>query len=479
MRRLLLLLTLTGCMVGPDYKKPDDCMPVNFTEACTEQSSEEDLCGWWKQLNDPFLDSLLAQAMECNYDIRIAFEKIQQARAQYRIERSYLFPEIDLTATAVRSRNSQNFFATTSGVSNIPTYENFFQLGFDAIWELDIWGKFRRGKRAAYFQWEATIDDFKNVMITMLSEVARNYVTVCTLQQKISLTLEKIEADLQELALTQDLFTAGLASEINLDSLIATIENDKAAIPVLYTSLKQTIYAIAVLVGEQPEKLVCKFNEKRDIPSGTGKVPAGLPSDLLRRRPDIRSAERQLAAQTELIGYAVADLFPHITLTGATVAGGTLAGSAIGYESNQLKNLIAPLSSFFSIGPALRWDLIDFGKVRGNIGVQTSLQKQALLSYEQTIIHALQDVEGALVAYFQEQKRWEDYYKAALSNARALELTEDLFSAGLSSEIDVLNALKTLIDAENTLADSEMALTTNLISLYKAIGGDWQCCYTP
>ncbi len=490
--KLFLFLGLAGCMVGPNYQKPEICMPAEFTETKKEiekpEESDADLCRWWKQLGDPLLDSLIEEAAYANYDILLAIEKIEQARAQYRVERSYLWPEFDINAVATRSRNSQTFFSGSSPTPSssstgagafLPLYQNFFQLGFDAIWEMDFFGKFRRAKNAAKYAWEATKEDAQNVLIAVLSEVAVDYIAIRALQQRIALLKKTIEADEEELALTLSLFEAGLDSEIEVAAQLAALDSDKSQLPVLETSLKQTIFALAYLLGRQPECLEAEFQKEGAIPCGIGKVPVGLPADLLRRRPDIRAAERELASATEQIGVAVADLFPHITLTGNTFSGGALTGSAIGFEGGSINKLLQSQSSFWSVGPAIRWDAIDFGRTRANIAIQTSLQQQALLVYEQTVIAALRDVEGALVAYFEEQKRRATYQEEVAANRRALMLTEDLYHAGLSSDLEVMQAKKTLLASENSLVGSEQSLTSDLVALYKALGGQWACSSSP
>ncbi len=484
-------------MVGPNYQTPEICMPEAFAEEKlsveTESPSECDLSRWWKQFNDPLLDCLIAEAVKNNYDYAIALEKIEQARAQYRIENSYLWPEFDFNAVSTRNRNSQNLISPTSSgastspdgaASTLPRYSNFFLLGFDAIWEFDFFGKYRRARESALYSWEAFIDNAENVLITVVSEVALYYTNIRAIQQQIELTLKKIEALERELALQKDLQQAGLFSQIQVDAQISSLETTRATLPTLYASLKQTIYGLGLLLGRPPEKLTAEFDTAGSIPFAAGKVPVGLPSDLLRRRPDVRQAERQLAAATAEIGYYVADLFPHISLTGSTFAGGTFTGgvgggSAAGWESTKIGSLLKTASNFFSVGPALNWDLIDFGRTKGNIAVQTSLAKQAELAYEETVILALKDVESALVAYFQEQRRITFLGHEVAANQDALALTEDLLDAGLASELQVLEAKKTLLDSESSLVSSEQSLTGDLISLYKALGGDWACSCTP
>lgn len=478
MKRLCLLILLSGCMVGPKYQEPEMCMPAEFEESKDEVETNVDLSQWWKQFNDPVLDALIAEALYANYDLRIALERIEQARSQYRIEKSHLWPEIDFNATATRTRISQNLFPpsplpSTGGGSFFPRFLNIFQVGFDAIWEIDFFGKFRRSKNAAHYTWEAMREDTQSVLISMVSEVAVNYVNIRALQKKIDLTKKRIQADEKELVITKALFQKGLDNEMQVTTLISTIETDRASLPVLETSFKQTVFALAYLLGRQPEGFIEVFQEIHPIPSGIGKVPVGLPSDLLRRRPDVRNAERQLAAANEQIGVAMADLFPHIALTGISFGAGNQGGSSIGYESAELNKLLTSPSRMFSVGIGINWDILDFGRVRAKIDVQNSLQKQALLTYEQTVIASLKDVESALVAYFEENIRRNSLVQKVEADRRTYEITENLHKGGLANQIQVLEAYKTLLVSESSLVESEQALAGDLIALYKAIGGNW------
>jgi outer membrane protein, multidrug efflux system len=473
-----LFLILSGCMVGPKYQKPDVAMPEHFEQLPSGVASEEeDLSHWWKQFHDPVLDQLIEEATHANYDLQIALEKIEQTRAQYRIERSHLWPEIDLNATAMRSRISQNFLPTPAGaapgVSVFPRFLNIFQVGFDAIWEFDFFGKFRHAKNAAHLLWEASKDDYNSALISMLSEVAINYIGVRALQNKIALIHEKIEVDEEELAIADSLFDVGIDNELQITTLISRIETDRAELPVLETSLKQTIYALAYLLGRQPEGLMAMFAEVCPIPTAEGKLPVGIPSDLLRRRPDVRSAERQLAAATEQTGAAIADYFPHFALTGISFSPQNSIGSSIGQESNKLGQLFKSASRMFSFGLGMNWNLIDFGRVRGNVDVKNSLQRQALITYEQTVTASLKDVESALVAYFEEQDRRDSLLRKVEADRLTYEITTELLKTGLANDTQVLEAQKALIDSETTFIESEQALAGDLIAIYKAIGGTW------
>ncbi len=484
----LILLFLTGCTVGPNYHKPDVQMPMSFEEKKEDEPlSDQDLVGWWKHFDDPVLNRLVQEAVQGNYDWRIALEQIVEARAKYRVERSYLWPEIDLNAAATRAHFSDNLFTSSSLLNSTATgsspasvvagdnfpiagaTQNFFQIGFDAIWELDFFGKFRRNREAARDLWQASKESAQGVLITVIAEVVRGYIGIRSLQQQIKLWKDRIWADERQLELSEVLLDAGLDNQIQVENLIASLEADLAALPPMEAALKQEIYALAVLLGKHPEGFAATFETVAKIPSAMEKVPAGLPSDLLRRRPDIRTVERQLAAATEQIGVAVADLFPHIYLTGNTV----------GFESNRLNKWFILPSRYWNVGPSLNWDLLDFGRTRAQVAVQNSLQRQALLAYEQTVISALQDVEGALVAYFEERKRACDFEYQREANARALILTEDLFDSGLVDEWQFLQAWKTLINSDMSLIQSQQALASDLVALYKALGGDWQCSASP
>jgi multidrug efflux system outer membrane protein len=480
-----IFLVLSGCMVGPNYERPETNMPAAFVEAEeTLSSSDEEFHEWWRHFEDPLLDELISEVVRSNFDLLIALERIEELRAVYRIDRSYLWPEIDLNATATRSLFSQNIFtsATTAvdvtsdrpasqsrGAAFGPPIQNFFQIGFDAIWELDLWGKFRRQKKAALSQVEASQFAAHDVLITAVSELIREYTALRALQEELQIATQKVAADSREVALMADLLKSGLKSDIDLSALEAEAHQDAATIPPLQSGIKNTIYRIAVLIGAQPENLEEKFHASAPIPLAVDKIPSGLPSDLLRRRPDIRAAERTLQAASEKIGVAVSAFFPSLALT----------GDSYGYEGNQLNNWFKPASQYWTIGPLINWNLIDFGRTRALIDQATSVQKQALLSYEKTVISALQDVEGSLVAYFEEQKRLRSLTEELAKKERVEQLTRDQFHAGLVNEQSTLEALKSSLDAKQAVAESKRALSSDLVAVYKALGGSWVCSSMP
>ncbi|MFI5344537.1 MAG: efflux transporter outer membrane subunit [Chlamydiales bacterium] len=495
----LILIALSGCKVGPNYHPPVTPMPEEFTENLEDQTfsiADEDLFQWWAIFNDPFLNDLLEDTLWGNFDYRIALEQIVQARAQYWIQFTQILPELEFDFQASRFRTSQSFAtatpavaaaapaaaATTTKPAAVPTtaatispIRNFFQTGFDAIWEIDLFGKLRRSADAAYDTWEATAEEAQAIKIVALSEVADTYATICAFQTKVGIASQIVDLDRELLELSESRFEAGLTNEQEVQGAIAALETDSANLFSLQAALKVNIYSLATLLGREPESLIGEFQENRPIPYAAERVPAGLPSDLLRRRPDIRSAERNLAAATEQIGVAVADLFPQLSLTGSSssFAANPLQGANIGFSSDTASKLFDSASRIWGIGGLVTFPVFDFGKRLSAVDVQISLEKQAYLAYQKTVIAALQEVEQALTSYFSDEKRVQDLSKEALAYQRILNLVADEFEAGLADFSQVIQAKEAWLASINILTDSQQALTTDLIAVYKAMGGDW------
>ncbi len=491
-RSLTLSSLLTGCKVGPNYHPPETLMPTAFVEDREEDTfavSDENLCRWWTRFNDPFLDQLLEESISGSFDYHIALEKICQARAQYQIQFAQIFPEIELEGSGSRFRASESFASntlTTGGSVPAPTptpaattalspFRNFFQVGLDAIWEIDLFGKLRRSSEAAYDLWEASAEDARAVKISVISEVANIYVAICALQKKIRVQSESMQLDEDLVTLSRLKFESGLSSAQEIDGFIATLEADRAALVLLQTALRQNIYSLAVLLGRVPESLVDEFQTIHSIPSATGRVPAGLPGDLLRRRPDILSAERNLASATEQIGVAVADLFPSLSLTGSSssFAANPLQGANVGYASDTLRNLFKPASLVWGIGGFITWPVLDFGKRMATVDVQVSIERQAYLTYQKTVVSALQETESALIAYFNEEVRVASINRQTEANQSSFNYIKDLYEAGLADYLQVLQVKEQFLASQLSLADSQQAVATDLIAIYKAMGGDW------
>ena len=457
---ILSLLFLTGCAVGPNYHTPEITMPSSYeTPMALSEEEEVELRSWWTQFDDPMLNVLIHEAISQNLDLKIAVEKINQVRAQYQIKAAELAPKIDMTAEQQRTRISQNLFdAPFLG----PPTQSFYRVGFDASWEIDIFGKRRREKESAFYEYEAERENARDVYITLLGEVAQSYIEIRSLQHQIDITKRQIFIQRELLDLTTSLFDAGLSSEIDEKEIQALLEATRATLPPLEITLKQTIHGLATLLGKAPENFEDEFAQAAPIPLSTQEIPLGLPSDLLRRRPDIRQAERLLAAATANVGAAIADLFPRFSLLGN-----------YGFQSNGYGRWIQAQSRSWAIGPSMDWPIFHFGRIRENIKAQNSLQEQALLSYEQTILTALEDVENSLVGYYKEEERRSRLEREVAAKHRAYELKRELYLSGLADFQTFLQADQDLLTSQNDLIASTEKLSTSLVALYKALGGEW------
>ncbi len=451
---------LTGCAVGPNYRTPEIAMPSSYeTHATLSEEDEVQLRSWWTQFEDPMLNVLIHEAISQNLDLKIALEKINQVRAQYQIKAAELAPKLDMTVEERRSRISQSLFGSTFLG---PPMQNFYRVGFDASWEIDIFGKRRREKESAFYEYEAERENARDIYITLLGDVAQSYIEIRSLQHQIHITKRQIFIQRELLDLTSDLFEAGLSSEIDQQEVQALLESTRASLPPLEVALKQTIHGLATLLGKAPENFENEFSDAAPIPLSSQEIPLGLPSDLLRRRPDIRQAERLLAAATANVGAAIADLFPRFSLIGD-----------YGFQSNNSQRWLKAQSRTWSIGPTMDWPIFYFGRIRENIRAQNSLQEQALLSYEQTILTALEDVENSLVGYYKEEERRSRLEKEVEAKHRAYELKRELYLSGLADFQTFLQADQDLLNSQNDLISSTEQLSTNLVALYKALGGEW------
>jgi NodT family efflux transporter outer membrane factor (OMF) lipoprotein len=456
---LLVAALAGGCaVVGRNYVKPEMKTPAAWSSAPerTAAGSAPDLASWWRAFADPTLDSLVDRAVAENLDMRLAEARVREARAQRGITAAGEWPKADLNGTARRLRDN----APPAPPDGIVT--PYYQAGFDASWELDLFGGVRRAVEAADADLGAAEEERRSVLVTLLAEVARNYVDVRSLQRQLVVARENIGAQQEALKVARVRLDAGLASEFDVTRAEAQLAAFQAQVPSLEASLRRTQYRLAVLVGQEPGALVDSLSVEGPIPAPPPEVSVGLPSDLLRRRPDVRRAERELAAATARVGVAESDLFPRFSLTGT-----------FGFQSGNFQDFSNWSSRIWSVGPAVRWPLFDAGRIRSNVRVQDERQGQALLRYEKAFLTALEDVDGALVSYGKEEERRRSLADAAAANGRALETASSLYTAGLAEYLQVLDAQRSLYATQLQLAQSEAAVSTDLVALYKALGGGW------
>jgi multidrug efflux system outer membrane protein len=477
---LLGHLLLAGCTVGPNYRTPNVPLPDHFGATTRPVTEHVDFARWWTAFNDPVLNSLIDRAAANNLDLKTAESRVRQARAQRGVISADYYPNVNTNASYRRSHSSENAFSfngsgtpgaadgSSAGASTFGTFNppgsttDLFQTGFDASWELDIFGGVRRDVEAADADLDAQVEDQRDHLVSLFAEVARNYIELRGFQQQIEIARRnvKIQQEAAEVAQSKSRLAGG--SELDVARAQAQVATTSAQIPTLQTQRDQAVHRLGTLLGLEPRALIAELETVQEISKGPPEVPPGLPSELLRRRPDIRRAERQLAATSARIGVATADLYPKFSIT-----------AALGLQSEKVKSLGDGSSRFWNIAPGVSWSLFDAGRIRANIEVQDERQRQALYTYQQTILTALEDVENALTAYSQEQQRRQLLQESVDRSRRAVELATTLYQGGARDFLNVVDAERSQALAEDQLVQSDRLIGTNLVALYKALGGGW------
>jgi NodT family efflux transporter outer membrane factor (OMF) lipoprotein len=450
-----------GCAtVGPDYVKPETATPEQWQTELRDglRSLSMDpgtLAKWWQTLDDPVLTGLIEQAVTSNLDVQAAAARLREARAKRGISGADRFPTIDAVGSAGKTRSSE---ATGDGIER-----TLYSTGFDASWEIDIFGGVRRSIEAADADVAASQEDMHDVLVSLAAELALNYVEVRSYQARLSIAQANRDAQEETFRLVQNRFDAGLAALLEVEQSLYNLESTRAEIPTLNTGLEQAKNRLAVLLGRQPGDLPPEVTDPSPIPVTPVEIAVGVPAETLRRRPDVRRAEWELAAQTARIGVATAELYPKFNLVGS-----------IGLESLSAGNLFNASYRTYSIVPAFSWRIFDAGRIRQQIEVETALQEQALIQYEAAILTALEDVENALVAYADEQVRRDALVMASAAAERAVAQAQNQYRAGLTDFQNVLDSQRSLLSYQDQLAVSDGTVTSNLVRLYKALGGGWK-----
>jgi NodT family efflux transporter outer membrane factor (OMF) lipoprotein len=453
-------LLLAGCAaVGPDYISPKLSAPVKWSalpgSGISQHSDTQVLAHWWETFRDPLLSELIEKTVAGNLDLKQAKSRVRQARAERGIKQAASSPTVDAAGSFKRSGSSGQI-------------GNLYQLGMDAGWELDVFGGLQRSVEAAQASVEASEADLRDVLVSLLSEVALDYLDVRTYQNQIA-TVEKNLISLTEtFELTTWRAEAGQISQLDVEQARYNLEQTRAQLPSLKTSLNQAKNALALLLGKEPGSLHRLLDDPKPIPTPPTEVAIGVPAEALRQRPDIRKAERELAAQTATVGVATAELYPEFSLSGS-----------IGLEALASGKLFSKSSRTWQIAPGVNWNIFDAGRIRKNIEVQNELQEQALLGYEATVLDALREVENALVAYADEQQRRNSLDLATQAAGRANDLAQQQYQAGLVDYLSVLETQRTLLSLQQSLAECEGQVMGNLVRLYKALGGGWGPLTTP
>lgn len=457
---MLLLCAATGCAVGPSYREPAQSVPDQFSSAVQPNIGEgEVIAQFWTLLNDPVLDRLVSDALAANKDLAQAAGNLQASRAAARLTGFDAFPTI--TAGGFYSRSlvsGDQLPGATREQRTLDTYD----AGFDATWELDLFGRVRRSNQAARAEVGAAEATLRDAIVSVTAEVARNYCVLRGLQDQLAVAERNEANQRQTLQLTQVRLDAGRGTQLDVSRAAAQLATTEATIPPLRTAIATTIHRLSVLTGRQPEVLVPELAASRPMPTLPPLNAIGGPEALLRRRPDVRIAERNLAAATARIGVSVADLFPRITFIGSA-----------GYDAGTWRDLGSAASQTYSLGPSITWAAFDLGRVRARIHVARAATDIALAAYEGAVLNALEDTENSLVAYGESQRREGTLERAATHSTTAARLARQRFEGGLSDFLSVLQAERDALAAEDSLAQGRAQTATSLIAVYKALGGGW------
>jgi NodT family efflux transporter outer membrane factor (OMF) lipoprotein len=449
---------LGGCMVGPDYTVPDaQVNDVWITEDARVRTDPVERVEWWTVFEDPVLDALVAEATAQNLTLHQAAVRVVQAMAERGIAVGELFPQTqELNGSFDRTKFSEN----PGGPAR---YQNNWSVGFDAAWELDVWGKFRRSIESADAVLDASLASYDDVMVSLIAEVAATYVEIRTIQVQMRITRDNVRIQEESLRLAESRYRNGQTSELDVMDATSALEQTRADLPALRSSFEQATYRLAFLLGRPPRDMRDRLGEVDAIPTAPSSIAIGIPADLLRRRPDIRLAEREAAAQSALIGVAEADLLPAFFISGS-----------LGLSSDSTGSLFDSDSWTGSVMPGFSWPILNYGRVKNNVRAQDAEFQAAIFDYQNAVLFAAQEVESGLAAFIGSQDQVTYLARSLTASRRSLQISTTRYIEGDSTFTRVLDAQTQLRSVEAQLAVTEAQVAQSLIATYKALGGGWE-----
>jgi len=472
-----LALLFSGCaMVGPNYVRPE--APVEREWIAKDdpkiKSEPADFSTWWKVFDDPALDSLIETAYQQNLPLRIAGIRILEARAQLGIAVGGQYPQLQQALGSYTRVNVSENAANTTPILDFAYGE--INMGFDAVWELDLWGKFRRAVESGIGNLEASIANYDDILVSLTAEVARTYLVIRTLEARLEVARENVRIQKRSLEIAEARFEGGEVSELDIQQARALLADTQALIPRLEASLRQAKNALAILLGTLPADIDGTLGGPKVIPTVPAQVAVGIPAELLRRRPDIRLAERQVAAQSARIGVAKADVYPHFVLFGSIgLRASDAALTAAGFPGgSEFGDLFDSESIEFFTGPAFTWDILNYGRIKNRVRVEDAQFQQLAVNYQNTVLKAAQEVEDAVVAFLRAQEEADFLSDSVKASKRSVDLSEIQYREGLVDYQRVLDTQRFLTQAQDTLTATVGKIAINLIAMYKALGGGWE-----
>jgi multidrug efflux system outer membrane protein len=463
----ILPLLMSGCVSGPNYQRPETNVEANFVNA----NQPGVLAGavdaaWWRGFHDAQLNELIADAFQSNLDLKIATANVLEARAMRQEAEFDFLPTLGTKGGWTKSTTSKDSMG--GNFARSMRQHELFNAGFDATWEMDLFGRVRRANEISHAQLAMAQAQRRDVMVTLASEIARNYFELRGGQNRLSVALENANNQKQTLELTESKLRAGRATELDTARGRAQYNATLAAIPPIQVAIKRTLHRLSVLTGRQPSALDARLSAVAPLPSLPILATIDNPETLLRRRSDVRMAEHQLEAATAAIGIATADLFPRVTFNGR-----------IGFEATHLASIGKSGSDTYSFGPSITWAALDYGRVRARMKASRAQADAALAYYERAVLTVLEETENALVDYGQTQVR-RDYLAASAKAAEeAVNLARNRYNGGVADFLTVLDAQRVQLDIQDQLAQSQTATATRLVAVYKALGGGWETEITP
>ena len=460
-----LALTLAACEVGPDYQTPETSAPVDWTADETHDPKAEIDQQWWKNFNDPILTQLIDKAAADNFDLKIAEARIAQARAGVSSSVAGLLPSGDVKGTATREGNQIAFpdSAASPFGSLLKKPFNIFETGFDASWELDLFGGNRRAEESAEAQLQASEASRDDVRVSLMAEVARDYVAARSAQAQLSMAGDIVASRQKTLEITQQRFKVGQAPHLDVTQAEAALAEVETQIPALRDQIAQNEYSLDVLLGEQPGYAQKILKQAAPIPTSDKKLALAAPASVIAQRPDLRMAERALAAATAQQGVAVAQFFPKLSLSGF-----------FGALNTSADDLLKGDSKSWMAGGSVIWPILSYGTLSANLDAADAQQQEALASYQKTVLTALADVERSLSAYQEQEKTLYLTESQVDKNKRASAVAEERFKQGATSRLEALDAERTLYTTQKNLLQAQASASQNLIALYKSLGGGWK-----
>ena len=469
---LTVALLVSGCIVGPDFVKPDVDLEPEWIEkeAPTLKTDTADFSEWWKVFNDPVLNNLIDTAYQQNLDLQISGLRIFEARARLGVAVGLQYPQTqNIGANASADQLSENG-------PNEASSDRFFynyQMGFDAAWELDFWGRFRRGVESESASLYATMANYDDILVSLTAEVARTYVVIRTFEKRIEVARENVRLQAESLRIADLRYNDGVTTQLDVTQSKGLLKQTEASIPRLEISLRQAKNALAVLLGIVPADMQAMLGEPSLIPTAPAEVAVGIPAELLRRRPDIRLAEFQAAAQSAKIGVAKSDLYPRFSLMGSIGLQASEKGGVLSNDSN-FSDLFSSDSITYSVGPSIQWPFFNYGRLKSNIRMQDARFQQYVINYQNTVLQAAQEVEDAMVGFLRSQEESLLISESVDNYKSSVDISLLQYREGETSYQRVVDNQRVLTQQEDNLASTTGSIAINLIAMYKALGGGWE-----